>query len=74
MRRFLAENFLVAIPMGLMRKTLKGGMEKGPIMKFASVSFLIRRSTVSGSTRVNWRLGQVRLWEGRFFYTGMKAV
>ncbi len=38
MRRFLPENFLVAMPMGLTRKTLKGGTEKGPIMKFASIS------------------------------------
>ncbi len=35
-------------------------------MKFASISFLIRISTVSGSVRADWRLGQMRLSEGRF--------
>ncbi len=72
MRRFLPENFLVAIPMGLTRKTLKGGTEKGPIMKFASISFLIRISTVSGSVRADWRLGQMRFWVGRLLTPGWK--
>ncbi len=66
MRRFVPENFLVATPMGLTFKMLKGGTEKGPIMKFASISFLIRISTVSGSVRTDWRLGQMRLSEGSF--------
>ncbi len=52
--------------MGLTRKMLKGGTGKGPIMKFASISFLLRISTVSGSVRADWRLGQMRLSEGRF--------
>ncbi len=52
--------------MGLTQKTLKVGMEKGLIMKFASISFLIRISTVSGLARADWRLGQMRLSEGRF--------
>ncbi len=60
---FLPENFLVATPMGLM---LKGGTGKGPIMKFASISFLIRISTVSGWVRADWRLGQMGFSEGRF--------
>ncbi len=65
-RFFFTENVLVATPMGLTRKILKGGMEKGPIMKFASISFLIRILTVSGSVRADWRLGQMRLSEGKF--------
>ncbi len=70
MRRFLPENFLVATPMGLTQKVLNGGSEKGPIMKFASISFLIRRSTVSGSARADWRLGRMRFSEGRFSTPG----
>ncbi len=72
MRRFLPENFLVATPMGLTRKMLKGGTGKGPIMKFASISFLIRVSTVSGSVRADWRLGHMRLSEWRFPTPGWK--
>ncbi len=52
--------------MGLTRKTLKGGMEKGAIMKFASFSFLIRIYTVSSLARADWRLEQMRLSEGSF--------
>ncbi len=72
MRRFLPENFLVATPMGLTRKMLKGGTGKGPIMKFASIYFLIRISTDSGSVSADWRLGQMRLSEGRFPTPGWK--
>ncbi len=50
---FLPENFLVATPMGLTQKTLKVGTEKGLIMKFASISFLIRISTVSDLARAD---------------------
>ncbi len=50
--------------MGLTRKTLKGGTEKGAIMKFAS--FLIRIYTVSSLARADWRLEQMRLSEGSF--------
>ncbi len=52
---FLPENFLVATPMRLTWKVFNGGTEKGPIMKFASISFLMRRLTVSGSARADWR-------------------
>ena len=55
-RRFLPENFLVATPIGLIRKHSKGGMSKGPIIKPDSISFLIRMSTVSGSAKADWRL------------------
>ncbi len=41
-KRFFPENFLVATPIGLMRKVSKGGVSKGPIMKPDSTSFLIR--------------------------------
>ncbi len=40
--RFLPENFPVAMPMGLMRKILKGGSLKGPIMKPDLTSFPMR--------------------------------
>ncbi len=48
-RRFLPKNFLVATPIGLMRKTLKGGLSNGPIMKPDLTSFFMRSSTISGS-------------------------
>ncbi len=57
--RFLPENFLVAMPMGLMRKILKGGSSKGPIMKPDLTSFAMRSFTVSGSARADWRLLQM---------------
>ncbi len=74
MRRFLPENFLVATPMGLTRKMLKGGTGKGPIMKFASISFLIRVSTVSGSVRADWRLGAYEAFGGEVSHAGVEAV
>ncbi len=44
------------------------------IVKFASISFLIRISTVSGSARADWRMGQMRVSEGEISHTGVKAV
>ncbi len=47
--RFLPENFPVAMPMGLMRKTSKGGSSKGPIMKPDLTSFSMSSFTTAGS-------------------------
>ncbi len=57
--RFLPENFPVAIPMGLTRKTLKGGSLKGPIMKPDLTSSPMRSFTTSGSAWADWRLLQM---------------
>lgn len=55
----LPENFLVAMPIGLMRNELKGGTDKGAMMNFESISFWIRRSTAnwgrSGFGWADWR-------------------
>ncbi len=59
---------------GANSENIKGRNGKGPIMKFASISFLIRISTVSGSVRADWRLGQMRLWVGRFLTPGWKPM
>ncbi len=72
--RFLPENFLVAMPMGLMRKILKGGSSKGPIMKPDLTSFAMRSFTVSGSARADWRLLQMWFWGERAFDTGVEAL
>ncbi len=47
--RFLPENFPVAMPMGLTRKTSKGGSLKGPIMKPDLTSFSMSSFTTAGS-------------------------
>ncbi len=62
-KRFLSENFLVAMPMGLTRNTSKGGLSKGPIMKPDLTSFAIRLFTTSGSACADWRLLQIHFWE-----------
>lgn len=72
MRRFFLENFLVAAPMGLTRNELNGGTENGPIMNSESISFLMTASTVLGSARADWRLGQIRLREGGVAMPGLK--
>lgn len=53
---FFPEYFLVAIPMGLMRKGENGGSLNGPIMKPSWTSLAINVSTTSGSERADWRL------------------
>ncbi len=58
-RRFLPENFPVAMPMGLMRNISKGGSLKGPIMKPDLTYFPMRSFTTSGSARADWRLLQM---------------
>lgn len=69
---FLSKNILVATPIGLTWKTLKRGTEKGPIIKFSSNSFLIKRSTTSGAVKADWRFGQIRLQGGRLSTPGWK--
>ncbi len=65
--RFLPENFLVAMPMGLMRKILKGGSSKGTIMKpdftsFAMRSFTYRarRGRIGGCYRCDFGKARIR--------------
>ncbi len=70
--RFFPENFLVATPIGLMRKVSNGGVLKGPIMKPDSTSFLIRLSTVSGSASADWRLLLMMLCESGHVVPGLK--
>ncbi len=71
-KRFFPENFLVATPIGLMRKVSNGGVLKGPIMKPDSTSFLIRLSTVSGSASADWRLLLMMLCESGHVVPGLK--
>jgi len=61
---FSPENFLVATPMGLIRKCSNGSVSNGPIIKPDSISFLISSSTTSGSARADWRLSQMIFWVG----------
>ena len=58
MIRFFPEYFLVAMPMGLIRKVGNGGVVKGPIMKPLANSLASRVVTVSGSVMADWRLRQ----------------
>ena len=62
--RFFPEYFLVATPMGLIRKEGKGGEEKGPIMNLFLTSFWRRVVTVSGSVVAERRLLQTWVDEG----------
>ena len=56
-KRFFPEYLRVAIPMGLQRNGLKGGVENGPTMYPLDTSLSSREATVTGSLRADWRLG-----------------
>ncbi len=55
-----------------MRKTLKGGSLKGPIMKPDLTSFPMRSFTASGSAWADWRLLQMWFWESAHSTPGLK--
>ncbi len=69
---FLPENFLVATPMGLMRKSSNGGELKGPIMNPESSSFLMRAWTMRGSAVTDCKLLQIMLEFGMLSRPGSK--